>query len=384
VELRPEGLLTGLAWSTFSLDILYVITDTDLGGVPLHLSRLAVRMRAEGFSPRIVSLAPPGPVAANMREAGIAVDSCFGRGGWDFRVLNRLTRNIQDANPRIVHSMLFHANVAARYAARRAGIPCNHIVCEIQTVEVERRWHLWVDRWTHGGCRLTIGNSPSVIEHLADHARIPRGRLRLVRGGIDPKRLHDARPADRSALGVETHAPVVLWVGRLDPIKGLAFLIDAFGAVAGSTAAHLLLAGDGPVRDRLQGQIIRSNLSDRVHLLGPRNDVASLLKAADVFVFPSRAEGLPNALLEAMAAGVPTVATDVAGCRDLIENGVTGLLVPYGDTGSLAGAIRRLLEDRALANRLAAEAARVVHRDWSLENCYRAYLDLYMEIIAGT
>ena len=223
-------------------------------------------------------------------------------------------------------------------------------------VEVQRRWHLTVDRWTHGGCRFTIGNSASVVEHLATKAKIPRHRLRLVRGGIDPAPLQGATPIDRTALGIDSDSPIVLWVGRLDPVKGLSILIDAFRLVAADSNAHLLLAGDGPLRDVLSRQIARCELTSRVHLLGTRDDIPGLLKAANVL----------NA--------------DKMEARDLVTREDTGLLVPYDDTPALARAIVRLLRDVDAARRLARRATRVVTKEWHIERTLAAYAAVYESI----
>ena len=221
-----------------------------------------------------------------------------------------------------------------------------------------------------------------MIEHLATRARIPRDRLRLVRGGMEPSRLRDVPAIDRSEFGVDDSIPVVLWVGRLDPVKGLETLIEAFRPVAGETGAHLLLAGTGPQRGELTKLITRVGLKNRVQLLGARRDVPALLETADVFVFPSRTEGLPNALLEAMAAGCPIITTDVPGCRDLIQNEKTGLVVTYKDAPALTEAIFRLLRDRAWAARLGARAADDVQRNWHIHQTHEAYASLYHEITA--
>ncbi|MBI4717767.1 MAG: glycosyltransferase [Planctomycetes bacterium] len=366
------------------LDILYVITDLERGGVPLHLLRLATEMTGRGRTVAVVSLARPGPVADMLRDRRIAVHGCNAAGGWDVRVLPRLARIVTELRPRLVHSLLFHANLAARWAARRAGLPPACVVCEIQTVEVERRWHLLVDRCTHRGCRFTIGNSPAVLDHLARRAGIPRSRQRLVRGGIDPAALASTPSVDRGTLPVSTVAPLVFWAGRLDPVKGLDTLVQAFRVVAAHTPAHLLLAGDGPIRPALERWITGACMNERVHLLGMRRDVPALLKAADVFAFPSRTEGLPNALLEAMAAGCPVVATDVPGCRELVRHDQTGLLVPCGDYSTLAVSILRLLRDRPYARRLAAAAEEAVARDWHIRGTFDAYAAIYDEILADT
>ena len=364
-------------------NILYVITDLKVGGVPLHLYHLARAMRERGHEVAVVSLSPDIPVGKMLENDGIDVENCGGRGGFDFRVVFRLGRIIKRRRPDVVHALLFHANVASRWAAKLAGFPRERVLCEIQTVEVERRWHLVVDRFTHRGCRFTIGNSPSVIEHLASAARIPRDRLRLVCGGIDASRIRSASPADRSTIGVADDDKMILWVGRLDPVKGLDNLIDAFSRLPQELRARLVLVGDGPQRSVLVERIARLGIADRVLMLGSRKDVPSLLKAADVFAFPSRTEGLPNALLEAMAAGCPVVTTDVPGCRDLIDNENTGLMVPYGDTGALHDALRRLLTDMKLAHALGTEARRAIEGHWPIEHTYQQYAGAYEDVLGA-
>lgn len=367
-----------------ALDILYVITDLELGGVPLHLRRLANFMVQQRLRVAVCSLAAPGAVGTLLCEDGIDVRTCAASGGWDVRVFGRLARLLKQLRPTIVHSILFHANCATRFAAARAEIPPGRVICEIQTVEVERRWHLWVDRFSWRGCRCFVGNSPSVVEHLARYAGIAGDRLRLVRGGVDASRFAGVHPVDRRALGVPEDARLVLWTGRLDPVKGLAVLLDAFARLHPSEhAAHLLLAGSGSLRTKLEARARRLRIAERVHFLGPRSDVPALLAAADLFVFPSRTEGLPNALLEAMAAAKPIVTTDVPGCRDLVTHEETGLMVPLGDAQRLADAMARILRDPHLSARLAGAARACVMEHWSIDATWRAYQALYDEVLAG-
>lgn len=364
--------------------ILYVITDLEVGGVPLHLLRLARHVRDAGSSVIVTSLRGIGPVGERMMDAGIEVRACNACCSADWRVFERLAAIIRDESPDLVHSLLFHANNAARAAAILAGFPRSRLICEIQTVEIERRWHLTVDRFTHRFSAVTVGNSPSVIEHLHTRAGIPRSRLRVIPGGVDAESIRAATPLARNELGVRDDEALLLWVGRLDPIKGLDVLISAVGRLRTRVPVRLLLAGDGPLRRDVECQIASLSLGDVVRLLGRRDDVPRLLKSADVFVFPSRTEGMPNALLEAMLASLPVVTANVPGCRDVVAHERTGLLVPPDDPAALAAAVDRLLTDASLCRRLGDSACHFVNQHHTLPATASACQALYAQVLGRT
>ncbi len=366
----------------FDPRITYVITDLHTGGVPLHLLRLATGVRERGFNPSVVSLAPGGAVADQLRIQGIPTCSCNAAAARDLPAIWRLARHLRSLQPDIVHSLLFHANVASRLAIRLAGIAPDRLICEIQTVEVERRWHLLVGGLTHSLGRCVVGNSPSVVEHLQRRAHMSPDRLRCIPGGVDVDRIADAPPANREELGIPQSKRVVLWIGRLDPVKGLDGLVDAFTTVVEACDATLLLAGEGAYEAAVRRRIEHNKLKEHVHLLGRRSDVASLLKLADVFVLPSRTEGMPNAILEAMAARCPVVTTDVPGCHDLVTHERTGLLVEYGNTHDLSAGILRLLGDHPLVARLTNDADRHVRDHFTLDRCVDRYVAMYRESLA--
>ncbi len=365
------------------ITIAYVITDLNTGGVPLHLLRLATAMRDRGLDVHIVSLATVGEVGVTMRERGLPVYSCGAGGPWDARVVWRLRRHLRAIQPDIVHSFLFHANLASRLAVRLAGVSGARLICEIQTVETERLWHLRVCGWTHRMGRLMVGNSQSVVDHLHAEAGVGRDRLVCVPGGVDVERFASSAAVDRASFGLRDDVPLLLWVGRLDPIKGLDELISAVARVRERMVVQLALVGAGAYEGRVREMIAEAGLADCVLLLGRRDDVAGLLKAADVFVFPSRAEGMPNALLEAMAAGVAVVTTDGPGCRDVVVDGETGLVVRVGDVAGLAGAIGELASDRERAAALGAAGLRYVRAHCTLGQCMDRYGELYGEVLGA-
>lgn len=364
--------------------LLYLITDLNVGGVPLHVFRLATSLPNDRFDIQVVSLADVGPVGDRLTAAGIPVHACRARNARDWRALVRLRRLIRDIAPDILHSLLFHANMAARIVAPLAGLSLQRVLCEIQTVELDQHWHLWLDGMTCRWCRFTVGNSPSVVAHLHAAAHIPDSRLRLFTGGVDIDNVASAVPAQRAPLAIPETAPLVFWAGRMDPVKGLDDLLDAFAIVRKRFPAFLMLAGSGDYEAAVRQRIAMNQLQDCVKLPGRRDDIASLLATADVFAFPSHTEGMPNALLEAMAAGKAIVTTRVAGCRDLIQNHETGLLVPPRNVKELADAICLLLRDTQLRSRLGSAAREHVraYHDW--HDISSRWADCYEHIAAQT
>jgi glycosyltransferase involved in cell wall biosynthesis len=183
-------------------------------------------------------------------------------------------------------------------------------------------------------------------------------------------------------LGITNADPLLVWVGRLDPVKGLDELIAAFARVRARRPCNLIFVGDGAYRPHIEAAIRSAGQTDTIRLLGARSDVPAVLKSADIFVFPSRTEGMPNALLEAMTAGLPCISADVPGCRDVIQDGVDGILVPARHPSALACAIERLLEDAGLRHRLGDAAATKMVMEFNLANTHDAYLSLYDEVVS--
>ena len=231
-----------------------------------------------------------------------------------------------------------------------------------------------------------IANSQELCEELRA-AGFPAGRIARIPNGVDPDRFFPD-PTARSAtarrrLGLPP-CLLLVYAGRLDVQKGLPILIDAMRSsrVAASDAC-LLLLGDGPQRAELERAVHRDGLADRVLFRGTVDDVSPYLRASDIFVFPSMGEGMPNALLEAMASGLPCVASAVGGCRDAIAHGKTGLLVPAGDASAFQGALETLVESSAMRERLGAAARQDAVSRFGLERMVDRYEACYRAVVAG-
>lgn len=231
-----------------------------------------------------------------------------------------------------------------------------------------------------------IANSREVREELVA-AGCPGARIAYIPNGVDAARFHPdpvARTADgRRRLGLPD-GPFVVFAGRLDPQKGLHTLVEALRSpVLAAAGVHALLLGDGPQRDELAQAVERHGLRDRVRFQGVVADVAPYLRASDIFAFPTLGEGMPNALLEAMATGLPCVASAVGGCRDVLTDGETGLLVPAGDAAALQGALETLVQSAALRARLGAAARAAAIAQFGLEAMVDRYEACYRAVLAG-
>jgi glycosyltransferase involved in cell wall biosynthesis len=189
------------------------------------------------------------------------------------------------------------------------------------------------------------------------------------------------RDAVRETLGIPAGAPVAGVIARLTEQKGHRHLLDALAATPQLADVHLLVVGGGELRDELVRHAETRGLAPRVHWVGPRRDLGNLLAAMDVFVMPSLWEGLPLSLVLAMGAGLPVVATAVAGIPEVVQDGRTGLLVPPCDSGALGGALARVFEDAEFRQRIGADAQASVLPRFGVDRYVDAIVGLYDQLL---
>lgn len=356
---------------------MLLVTDLERGGTPLRIARLAVSLAAAGVEVHTGCLAPRGPVSAQLEHDGIATFACDARDPRDLGTLRRLAAAVRRIRPDLIHSTLTHANVAARLVGWRTGVP---VVGATATIELERRWHALAERWTVPLERAHIVNSMAVLEHVLRTFRLPRTRIHLVPPSVmTPPRMH--RETARDALGIAPHEFVVVWAGRLDPVKRLDLLVGAAESM-NTPDCRFLLAGEGPDRTRLEALLARSAAAPRVTLLGWQADLGRLFSVADAFAFPSRTEGMPNALLEALAFGLPAVASDIPSCRELAGDGRHLWLVSGDEPLAWGAAIRALRADDAARQALATRAAAWARANLSPAASRDAALRIYQGVIS--
>ena len=325
------------------------------------------RVRPEACS---LSVADP-TMERHLRDQGIQHTN-LGLGGiWDLRSLPRMVRLLKARRIDILHTHLTRADWIGRIAARLAGTPVvlstirnlNREVYQAECGRVATVIAPLLDRMTGRWADALIAVSEDVKAWLIDEG-YPRGKIHCIPNAVDLDGLKGLTFDSRlksSLLGAPEDAPVVGTVALFKEQKGHRYLVEAAAQISRKyPAARFLLVGSGPTYSIVREQVRTLNLESAFVFVGQTEDVIPYLKVMDVFVLPSLWEGMPRALMEAMASCIPVVGTNVSGIRDLIEDGVTGRLVPARDSGSLAEAVMNLLDHRMRARQMAEAGRRLV------------------------
>jgi glycosyltransferase involved in cell wall biosynthesis len=368
-------------WPDKPVPIALVITDLDVGGAERALVMLATRINPTMWRPVVFCLDGPGRLVAVLRDADIRCECLGVHRRNPLQAIARLARRLRSFQPQIVQSFMFHANLATRLAAPWAGRPW--VICGLRVAERKKAWHLVVDRLTAPLATGSVCVSQGVLRFSREVAGLNPARLTIIPNGIDTQPFDFAEPVPRVSLGVPDEAHLAVWVGRLDPQKGLPELLSAAERVTAQRPNwYIAVAGDGPRRGWLLTQIANHpRLQEKVRFLGRRDDIPGLLKSTDILVHTSLWEGMPNAVLEAMAARRPVIGTAVEGTEDLIVPGQTGWLVPPGKPDALAYALIEAADSPKLCRRFGEAGRRRVEQHFSLDTTVTAYERLWAGVL---
>jgi len=382
---------------TQPLRLLYVIDSLGHGGAEQSLVAMLPEYRARGVATVIVTLVARDTnlikraEAAGARVVQAPATHVPAQAIWLRRAIGRL-------HPSLVHTTLFRADLVARMAGLGTGVPVLTSVVNTQYEPQRLResaipgWKLRmaqeIERW---GGRIGTDhfhvNSEAVRTFAVDHLSVPPSAITVVPRGRDPERYQPPsegrRSTVRARLGVRPGEPLLLTVGRQEPQKGQHYLIDAFGQVL-ATEPHAKLAlvgGPGAASDALRARIEGLGLSERIMLLGRRDDVPDLLAAADLFVLSSLWEGLPNVVIEAMATGLPVVATDIAPVREAVDAGRSAVLAAPADPEDLARAMIEVLADPARRVAMGRRGREVFLERFTIGPVADSMVALYAELV---
>lgn len=337
--------------------IVLLTTNLARGGAEIQVAMLAQRLAGRGWPVSVVSLLDPSV------EASVPVHSLGMRPGVaDLRGMARLAAILQRERPQILHCHMFHANLLGRLVRLVCPVPAListlHSAQETSRAGQGGRARDILYRLTDPLTTCTVAVSETAGRRHVEARAVPARKLLVIPNGVDTQRFRpdpESRERTRRGLGLERR---FLWiaVGRLMWKKDYPTMLRAFAAQREGT---LLIVGEGPQNAELRA--LAAELGADVRFLGARENVPELLNAADAFLLSSVVEGMPLALLEAAASGLPAVATDVGGAREVVADGETGFVAPPGDAAALAGAMSRLAAqpppDRAVMGQVARDRA---------------------------
>lgn len=364
--------------------VVHLIYRLDIGGLETLLVDTINRMPAERYRHAVVCLTDYTDFAKRITRPGVELFALHKPPGQALGTHLTLFRLLRRLRPAILHTYNLGCNEYAA-TALAAGVPVRvHAEHGRDAGDPQglNRKHNLLRRWVSPCIDRIVPVSRDLHAWLENVVGIAPSRLRVIDNGVDTERFHPAAGSDAPTerWSDDPDAFVIGSVGRLQDVKDQANLIDAFAllrAMLPNEALRLVLVGDGPLRERLAARIAGHGLQDCAVLAGARADVAPPMRGFSLFALSSIAEGTPVTMLEAMATGLPVVATRVGGIPDLVQDGASGALVPPSDPQALAEALAGYVRDRARARSHGAAGRAIVERRYSMHAMLDAYLDLY-------
>jgi len=363
------------------LRALFVLTSMPVGGAETLLVNLARRLDRERIVPEICCLKQRGPLGEETARE-IPVHARMIRHKYDVGVVHRLRRLMQRRQIDAVITVgagdkMFWGRIAAHIAGVPVVLAALHSTGWPDGVgRLNRMLTRWTDRF--------IAVAEPHGRYLVENEFFPACKVSVIPNGVDTERFRPnsaARAPIRSFLGIPAQAPVFGIVAALRPEKNHALFVAAAERIGRAVPdAHFLIVGDGPQRDLIQNAARAHGMDRQTHLLGNRSDIPNLLAALDVFMLTSHQEANPVSILEALAAGVPVIATRVGSVPETVREGITGYLAEPGDVARLASRGVYLATHADVAARLGAQGRRLVVKNWSLEAMVHGYERLIREV----
>ncbi len=358
--------------------IAHVIHRLDVGGMENGLVNLINRMPSDRYRHAVVSLTDSTEFAERITRHDVSIVTLGKKPGHDLGLHTRLYRTFRSLRPAIVHTRNLAA-VEAVVSAAAAFVP--HRVHgehgrDVQDPDGRRRKYRWLRRALAPMVDRYVAVSRELEHYLVSDVGVRASKVVRITNGVDAERFH---PAER-----RPEAPVTIGsVTRMQEVKDPLTLARAFvQLLKRGVDARLVLVGDGPLLPEVQEVLRSAESSGRANFVGTRQDVPELLRSFDVFALSSRVEGISNTILEAMATGLPVAATRVGGNAELVEDGVTGTLVPPRDPDALAEALARYAADTRLRREHGSRARSKVEREFGLEGMVARYLGVYDGLLA--
>ena len=368
--------------------VFYLVDSLNVGGTETQAVELALRLPVSEYEVTMGCLRAEGPLLEKLRGSAVNVREFHPSGGLDSAAglyeLIKLAGYLRREKFDVVHTHDLWSNLMGVPAARLARVPAivssRRDLAHFDWYQGKRRH--WLRR-IQNLSGVVLANATPIRDALISEDRFAPEKLRVIHNGVDTEKFQRAQ-RDRARLFPDVgNEMLVVLVGNMhSDVKGHPWLIAAAPTVVREfPEVRFVFAGDGELRPTFAAQVAQLGLEDRFKFLGRRSDIPEVLASCDLAVLPSRAEGLPNAVLEYMAAGLPTIASRVGGMAELIQDGVTGLLVPAEDANALAGALLQFLRDPEQARQIANDGQRFAVENFSFERLIREIDELYAELL---
>jgi len=366
------------------MKIVFIIDSLRRNGTQRFLTHLARRLHDLGYIQTVIVLnnAVDSDIEQALSSVGCVITYIgkrnlllAGLGWW------RLVAMLRRMKPDIVMTMLDFADTLGRPAARLAGTRA--LVTSIRARNLAKPlWRRWLDRKTVVWADKVIFNSKEVVPYAREKEGVREEQVVVIPNGVDDLRARSGvlRNDYRKKLDLAPTTSLIGWVGRLTPQKNLPAFLQACARLSTTRPWRVLVVGDGPERDRMQTLAHDVDLDDRLIWVGSRADVEGWLAAMDVFVHTADFEGMPNAVMEAMAMGLPVVVSDVDGNRELVRDGVNGYLLAPGDVISFARRIDEVIDNPDLAGRVGEQAHHDVLEHFDMPRMINAYHQLFLSL----
>jgi glycosyltransferase involved in cell wall biosynthesis len=369
------------------LPILHIVPKLSTwGGVGNQLLLLLKNYSRDEFLPIVCSLRDKGVVGKEIEDLGLEV-VCLNidfKRGFYWTVVKELRTLMKQRNIQIVRTHEYRANLHGRLAALLAKVPCIvgsvHNVYNARDKKLNRRI---LNRYFGIFTDKVVAVSEEVKKEIVRYDSVPENKVAVIYNGVDRKRFMDIDAQSvRSEFHIPKSTPVIGTVGRFFPQKGQKYLLEAVAKVR-NKFPHIavFVIGDGSLKEELQDHTKNLNIEQNIIFTGVRRDIPALLGAMDIFIFPSLWEGFGNALVEAMAAGKPIIATDIPSVREILDSGKSGIVVPPANSEAIARSLELLLSNRALAENLGNAARERALSSFTIDSTVRGYTSLYRSIL---
>lgn len=350
--------------------ILHLITGLDIGGAEKMLLRTLPRMQND-FDHLVCCIRGHGPIGQELKKAGIPVFYLDLHSILDIGSVFRFRRIIHNSHPDILVTNLIHADLFGRIFGRIFGI--KKIVCYQHGQLLQWEFLRIIDRATKFLVTKYIVQTDVAKKELMQKLHLPEEKFEVISNSIDSQEFITKidGATKRQELHLLPEDTIITCVSNLRRRKGHEYLLKAFEELflsfqrkGNQNTLKLLIVGDGEQKEKLLDQIHTYQSKAHIRFLGNRNDVKEILKISDLFILPTLGEGMSVAIMEAMATGLPIITTDIPENRELIENQITGILVPPKDTPAITDAIERLLNDKPLRLQLGKNAQKKIQEQF--------------------